>query len=54
MRVMEGQLLNSLYEPNIRVGICGGEHPLDAPLGYGKSIGFNLSKGSIIAESKIQ
>lgn len=51
---MEAQPLNTTHVPHIRMGICGGEHPLDAPLGYGKSIGFNLLKGNVVAENKIQ
>jgi len=37
-------------KPDIRIGVCGTDHKLDTPLGYGKSIGLSLNKKIVIEE----
>lgn len=42
--------LECVNQPDIRVGVCGGDHKLDVPLGHGPSIGFSLNKKAFITQ----
>jgi hypothetical protein len=42
------------HNPEVRVGVCGKSHRLDAPLGFEKSIGLHLSRKVVLSDGTME